>query len=114
MRWLRKQRIPGACVHGEFLDQFGPDYYYTIFDEPAFKEWRKNKPDGYYLNCPFSKHFTLHQSRCHHVGKLEGEKDARWMITRVPKKCGRNPAALRHWAERLGATVRNRPDCHEQ
>ena len=114
MEWLRRQRIPGARVQGEFLDQFGLDYYYTIFDEPAFYQWRKQNPDGYYLNCQFSKRFTLHRSRCHHVGKLTGEKDDRWMITRVPKKCGRNPAALRTWAKRLGATVSNCSDCHEQ
>jgi hypothetical protein len=114
MNWLKRQKIKGAKVHGEFLAQFNPCYFYSPSDEPRFKKWCKHNPGGYYLNCHLNKEFTLHHADCHHIGDLNRPTGAdNWRMTSVPKKCSRSRPDLLKWAAKLGAHVTSCSSCHK-
>ena len=75
-----------------------------------FQAWRRKNPNGFVLALKKQKQFTLHEAACEHLDD-DGSESADWSLTKKPKFCCVDRAALRKWAREKQAYVTDCPDC---
>jgi hypothetical protein len=77
-----------------------------------FQEWRRNNPDGFFLNRRPSGKYMLHHVSCHHLGD-PWWKVADWgrSLTHSRKICCVDYGALEKWAADQGDAVVDCQDC---
>jgi hypothetical protein len=119
MRWVKNRikawKIPEVRVVGEFPTTLFTNYYDRPEDEASFNRWRKDHPQGFFLNCEPNWRFKLHRSNCHHFGSTSrtiGEDG--WSITRIPKKCDLDQSKLKKWARTWAAKLDTCTSCLTQ
>ena len=75
-----------------------------------FQAWRRNNPDGFFLNRQTARKYMLHHVDCSHLGDTTWEpSDYANSLTQRTKTCCVDYEALERWAAERGASV---VDCH--
>ena len=77
-----------------------------------FQSWRRQNPEGYFLNCKTQKRVMLHRPPCPHHGDTEWQPaDFNQSLTKTPKVCSTDQQELKQWATEHDATITECKDC---
>jgi hypothetical protein len=79
----------------------------------SFQTWRRNNPDGFFINCKGMSSWMVHRSDCTHFGNMEWDRrDFEKSLTKLRKACSADYQALIKWVKQDGqADVTPCNDC---
>src|SRR5258708_4416568 len=67
-----------------------------------FQTWRRDNPDGFFINCKGKRTWMVHRVMCTHPGNTEWGRDFGASLTKFKKACCIDFRALVHWARQNG------------
>jgi hypothetical protein len=85
-----------------------------IIAHAEFQSWRRQNPDGFFLNIRTKTEAMLHRVHCQHPGDTEWEcgEDGFHSLTRRTKICSESINELQVWAMKNAIkTIKKCPDC---